>query len=538
LEQIELIEFVMGRTTQMPKKLDEAAEESSKSNFDIRRAFLKMREEMKFRDLMERSMVVNSVMAGPNGLLASEVGVVVVKAHLLRPIQAENREITEIMFESLRAAEGRNFSLFVSYALAQKMETENMGLTENVVFRSFLDAYGAPGAKLAQYLAFVGEMKDLQKVLEDYQDAAMPLSYYEALRLLLDEFGENWDYKRYRVVRILGSGSVNIAIELLDLKTQQSRVVSIGRPNIVVKTKEDFRRFRLLLGELTRTPERTEKFGFIVGLMDIIEKSVTLEFNKKAAMKIQNQVQDIYHQTVDGWEIRSIRADSAQGLALFMEKAPGKTAKKILKTDPESYGSAMRAFIKVEFGVLRGVAEKHNWIPVETHANPDIHDGQILLMIDPVQRILTVLDFGQTVPLSNAERVFALDLMRIISKAESAENVVRLIEKYRNLLGGKGQSLPLSKVKKMFLKKDRMDIFVHFLSLLEQSDHDVPLAAVHWVLAANRLIKLGDKVGVNQEQAFEWLVGARKLGVPLTAINAGFASVEKFRSCQQALSRK
>jgi hypothetical protein len=210
-----------------------------------------------------------------------------------------------------------------------------------------------------------------------------------------------------------------------------------------------------------------------------------------------------------------------------MEKAQGIGARKILKNNPAAYESAMRAFMQVEYAVLRGVNETNNWLPVPLFANPDIHDGQFL--IDLETKSITVLDFGQAIKISNQEREFALDLLRVISNAESVPSSETLIQKYATLFLKKKISLNKTELTDLLARGDRMDVFVHLLSTLSRSGFEVPLPTVHWVLAANRLIKLGEKVHLSPESSIKWMLGMRKLNLPLGAFNAAKDMADKVK---------
>lgn len=42
--------------------------------------------------------------------------------------------------------------------------------------------------------------------------------------------------------------------------------------------------------------------------------------------------------------------------------------------------------------------------------------------------------------------------------------------------------------------------------------YDMPIAVVHWVMAANRQISLGEKIGISNEKVFKYLIMSRKRG--------------------------
>lgn len=519
-EKLVMIEFAMGRSNVLPKQLLNSKPEDT-NNIDLKQLFMKLREELKFRDVLERALVMNSLLVGPNGLISMPEGMKMMKTHLLKSISADKRETAETVFDALAKAEGRNITLFMSYALAQKpMGAESAtSLSESLVFRSFLDYYGVPGVKLAQYLAFTNEFKDLEAAIADYQDAAMPISYFEALQLLQKRLGTSWDPAKYRVVGIIGSGSVNIAIEYTNLQTGVNEVISIMRDEIEAKTNEDFRRINLLFTELTRTQLLKKKFGFVVGLLNLLKASVSLEFDKEHAFKMQKGVQDLYNREVNGWKIRTVDAYEVMGKGLRMQKALGRSAKKIFKEDPKTYEEALRGFLQVEYGVLRGVTNKRNWIPQALFANPDIHDGQFL--IDKNTKTIYVLDFGQDIEITNAEREFAIDILSMVSKGESTANAAELIKKYAKVLGNKDIQIDLAQLDKTLKSGDRMDVFIHLIADVHNAGYDIPLSTVHWVLATNRMIILGEKIRMSPETSLKWIIGMRKLGLPLGVYNAG-----------------
>lgn len=524
-EQIEMIEFIMGRTLETPKALVQLQEKRADQG-ELNTMFLRLRADFLVRSEFERGFVVNTILAGPSGIVADSKGLELLHSHLLRTTSGKAKGLAEILLNALKHSEGRTYTLILSYALAQKNEgsTSTAGITQVQLLRSLLDFFGAPGVKLAQYLAFTSEFSELQSALEKYQDAAMPISHFQALELLNKRFGKDWPTK-YRVLGIKGTGSVNVAIEYQNISTGKNEIVSVLRDEIETRTQEDFRRFKLLIAELTKTPELKKRFGFLIGLMDIVERSVSLEFNKSNAFAVQKMAHGFYNHKVGDWTIKSVDAYSVSDSAIFMEKASGVSASKLLKTDPKAYESAMRSFMQVEYGLLRGVGSGKNWVPIGTFANPDIHDGQ--LMIDVSTKTVRVLDFGQAIAITNLQREFALDLLLIISGALSPVRAATIISNHAKNFGTDKVLLSLGDLEDVFARKDRMDKFVHLLATISNAGFEVPLATVHWVLGANRLIKLGEKVRLPAESSIKWMLGMRRVGLPLSAYNAGKSICEK-----------
>ena len=288
---------------------------------------------------------------------------------------------------------------------------------------------------------------------------------------------------------MLGSGSVNVAIRYRDEKTGKREVVSLGREDIEESTAYDFARFDKLIEHMTRTPEDEEKFGYVLGLLDLIRDSVALEFQKDQAMGVQQQAYKTYRHQENGWTVRSIDAYRVEALGLFMEEAKGRTARKIYEKDVATYNDAMLAMSEAEFGVLRGVDHSGNWQPKPLFANPDFHDGQV--MIDKDNKTVTILDFGQAVPISNKGREAGLDFLTIIGKADSPSAAANRINK-RYYFGN--PVIKPEELEPILEREDRMDCFIHLLSKLNRRGANVNIATVHWVLGVNRQMALSEKI--------------------------------------------
>ncbi|MEW6278123.1 MAG: hypothetical protein AB1758_05840 [Candidatus Eremiobacterota bacterium] len=150
--------------------------------------------------------------------------------------------------------------------------------------------------------------------------------------------------------------------------------------------------------------------------------------------------------------------------------------------------------------------------PVPLVANPDFHDGQVL--IDPETRTVTLLDFGQAVPISNDERRYAADLLGIVGRAHTPASAARILN------GRLGTDLTPAELAPILAGKDAMDTFVRLVGFLAGRGKKVPLPVVHWVLGINRQRALGERIGQPVEPTLRNLVLTRRLGLPEEVPNA------------------
>ena len=522
-EQVDTIEYLMGRLDDMPEYLENASEDQNFAPF--REALETTREDLLEADSQTRVMIANSFLAGPSGVLRTEAGKEAVIAHFLKNIKEENRELSDKLARGVLYSHGDADTLAVAYILGQHPEEPNAQgapgqekgkLDEASILNRLFDAYGVPGIKMKQYLAFTSEFKDFKEAFEDAQDASMPLNYFQVLKLVQNRFGDEWP-KDLKIDRVLGSGSVNVAIRYRNEAEDRREVVSLGRQDIEESTRYDFERFNKLIEYMTQTPEDKEKYGYILGLLGLINDSVALEFQKEQAMAVQQHAFGTYHHEINGWEVRSIDAYRVQNLGLFMEEAKGKTARKIYQQDEDVYKEAMDAMAAAEFGVLRGVDSSNNWRPKPLFANPDFHDGQVL--IDKDNKSVTILDFGQAVPITNEDRVGGLDLMTIIGKADSPKNAAKRLNKR---YFPDNPVITPELIEPILEREDRMDCFIHLLSTLARNGAEVPISSVHWVLGMNRQIALAEKIGDPIDGAVRNMVLNHKAGLPLSTFNASY----------------
>lgn len=526
-EQLATIEYLMGRREEMPAYLEAASEDQDYA--PLHEAIRSTRQDLLDADGNTRVLVANSFLAGPSGLLRTDQGREAVIGHFLKDLSPENRDLAEKIARGVLYSHGDADTLAVAYIMGQKPKEPKEGdddknkgkLDEATILTRLFDAYGVPGIKMKQYLAFTSEFKDFKDAFESAQDASMPLNYYQVLKLVQNRFGDEWP-PDLKIDRVLGSGSVNVAIRYTNQTTGKREVVSLGRQDIEESTRYDFGRFDKLIGYMTQTPEDREKYGYILGLLGIIRESVALEFKKDQAMAVQKQAYETYRHETNGWSVRSIDAFKVENLGLFMEEAKGRTARKIYKEDQALYKDAMDAMGAAEFGVLRGVDSSGNAKPRPLFANPDFHDGQVL--IDKDSKMVTILDFGQAVPISNEDRVGGLDLLTVIGKADWGWLAARRMN--NRYFDGK-KVITSEMLAPILAREDRMDCFIHLLSLLSRNGANVPISSVHWILGLNRQIALAEKIGDPIDEAVKKMVANHKAGLPLAAFNATYGSGAK-----------
>lgn len=524
-EQLATIEYLMGRRDQMPAYLESASEDQDYA--PLQEALQATRHDLLDADPNTRVLVANSFLAGPSGLLRTDEGKEAVIGHFLKDLSPENRELADKIARGVLYSHGDADTLAVAYIMGQTPKEAEEGdkdkgkLDEATILTRLFDAYGVPGVKMKQYLAFTSEFADFKEAFESAQDASMPLNYYQVLKLVQNRFGDEWP-RDLKIDRVLGSGSVNVAIRYTDQATGKREVVSLGRQDIEESTRYDFNRFDKLIGYMTETPEDREKYGYILGLLDIIRESVALEFQKEQAMAVQKQAYETYRHQTNGWNVRSIDAFKVENLGLFMEEAKGKTARKIYNENKELYQEAMDAMGAAEFGVLRGVDSSGNWKPRPLFANPDFHDGQVL--IDKDSKSVTILDFGQAVPITNEDRMGGLDLLTVIGKADWGWLAARRLN--QRYFDGKSV-ITAAMLAPILAREDRMDCFIHLLSLLSRNGAKVPISSVHWVLGLNRQMALAEKIGDPIDDAVKKMVANHKAGLPLATFNASYGSGAK-----------
>jgi len=513
-EQLQMIEFLMGRVPDAPAFLEEmdklASENTGISSIKLSDLIEETRRTLADADQGVRTAVATSFLAGPTGILRDPEGRKMLVNHFTEPVRPAHKELATSLATVLLDAHGSQDALAVGYLLAQKGKG-GQALSEGEVLNSLFDAYGVPGIKLKQYLAFTSDFAEFREHFESSQDSAMPLNYYESVKLVQHHYGDKWP-KEWEVLDVIGSGSVNVAVRFKDHKTNQTKVVSLPREQVETCSQYDFWRMGQFLDLFTKEPENQEKYGFLRGLTEVIRDSVSLEFNRDAAFKMQQSVENFYERKVGDWTIKTVKAHSLDGQAIVMEEAKGRTARRVLADKPNVYKSAMRAMAQVETDALLGIETEKNPLPKDLHANPDFHDGQVL--IDEATNTVTILDFGQAVPIGAGDREYAIDLLTIVGQGYKPEEAAKLLQQRT------GAQVDGKELAKILSSPDQMDVFTKMLGTMTQHGAKIPLPVVHWVLGMNRQRALGEKLDAPIDKKLRTLAAVRMTGGSLEAYNA------------------
>ena len=202
----------------------------------------------------------------------------------------------------------------------------------------------------------------------------------------------------------------------------------------------------------------------------------------------QNDAKGIYaERKIDGWKLQTVGTDGRYNSAILMDRAPGKTARKIYESNPAMYRETLRLVYDYEHDLMF-----KPWVEGEVRlANPDFHDGQVL--VDAESKTITVIDFGQAVRLNQRDRELAFDIVSAMQGLKTRSSTLKMLQAWSQSVGG--QTITDADLT-MFLKvKDPMDRFVRLISMMANRKADIPLSSIHLVLAVNRLVKLGEKVG-------------------------------------------
>ncbi len=487
-DQTLFINYIMGRTHTLPDWITEAHNEIlafSNSSYGLIGPLMNLRADLQFRSSIERAFVLNCILTGTGGMAQTEVGQKLILDELTQSVSEDKIEIATDIYNALIKTDGYNCSLFISYVLAQKSTSDK--ISETQILGALLESFGVPGQKLAQYLAFTNKFKSYYESFKDFQDNVSPVNQYDLLNLIVDKFKTTWPKNRI-VKKLIGSGTVNLAVIFEDTDSQQKGVLSILRKGIEFKTKKDFERFSLFIKELNKTGDGKKYFSFIEGLVQVINDSVHLEFDKSNAFKMQTLAYELYPQTKAS--INTVSPRSFLDHSLLMDFAPGSTAKTIFENDLKKYKQAMGEVLNAEWDILTGLLKPNVSSHLTAFANPDLHDGQIIIDHDQTR----IIDFGQAVAINKEDCQVGYNLLKIISGQLSTSAA---FDVFKNQLNIDFENVSLDEFTEVIAFNEPMERFVHLISLVGQKNKFIPISSLHWVLAMNRLHQLSQKIDVS-----------------------------------------
>lgn len=492
--QLDAIDYFMGRNEKVPPVISRT-DAYAAGREKLVEAASKLRAELMGQPVPVRALFINSLFRGKGASLSDPANQTKVISRLAQGLETTaKRNLALDVAQAMIGAEGRNASLTLSTIFAQLPEGADRKISEEAILKVFLESYGVPGWKLAQYLAFTGDFKAYESLLAVYQDAAPAPGYFDIITYVEKSLGKQIDLGKIQITRLLGAGSVNLALEYVDLPTGETRVLNIPRENIEGKTRIDFKRFRSFLDQLAALSRPTKDYTFVRGLGGIIEESVELEFDRAVVLQRQKDAIETYvGDVVDGWKIRTVSEHGLYGDSILMGLARGMTARKLSEKDPKMYRKAVRAFYDHEHSLLLGKRSKELLKTGKVRlGNPDIHDGQLLIDVD--KATITVIDFGQAVPVSELQRNFGLEMITLVSGLRTKADALRSITEWSKKLGHITQ-YTAADIDKVWAVTDQMDRFVRLISMMRERGAKVPIESIHFVLAVNRLAKLGKKIG-------------------------------------------
>ncbi len=484
--QLEMIDFLMGRSNTFSSEISGFVNPKKSSEF--RRKMSNLRYDLDNALVEYRGLFLNSLFHGnPRGLLSNE-GREELFSKLKNQFSDDESEAIKDIFDALFESEGRDFSVLFSFILAQKNSPENKGfVTQEWILRVILESFGVPGIKFGQYLAFTGEFKKFEKALTHFQDAVSVPEYFDIIMYLSKSFGGVWDFAKNPIIKVLGAGSVNLAVEYHDSKLNRNMVMNIPRENIQLNSQIDFDRFKPFIEKLA---SKKAKYQYLTGLVDLIQESVSLEFDKNHVERMHSIAESIYKGVeIAGWKIRTVKSEGLVATIQKLEKAGSISAVLANEKVPEIYKSSMGALYNFEYDRIFS-SIKDNIVQI---ANPDLHDGQVF--VNPDSKEVTVIDFGQSVPIDERQKKLGFDILSDLAQTKYSEGIYLNLDGWFQIMAPGSGHLDREKLKQIFSGLDPMDRFVKLISYLNKSGFKVPLSSIHFVLSVNRLIKLGQKVG-------------------------------------------
>lgn len=506
--QLKIIDYLTGRRRDIPHFLNQelAKLKEFSQKHKIYETLSAIRKHLAQESILNRTLAMNSILAGPKGITQIKDNLKKILDHFIVNVSDENKEIARALAESMLIARKGIESLTVSYLFAQKVD-KNDKLSDADILRSLLIGNGPPGQKLGQYLAFIDSMKEYHHTLVDLQDSVEELDNLYVLKLLNEYYKKEQWPEHLHLVKVLGVGTVNVAVLLRNIKSGELEVASILKKSAFPNTQLQLSRVKQSLYYLVNETSYAKDFEFMLGLLNLIKRSMILEFDKKRVMKAQQLAENIYTgKTINGWKITTVKAIHADQHTFRMTLAKGITARRLLQQKPQVYKEAMSAFSQFEKEMIRGKYKDPNQLAI---SNPDIHNGQIL--IDEASKTVTVIDMGQAMPIAEKDLNFSFKVLRIISGLESANSAQKIMDK----IAGR-KVLTRQQIHDILISDtNQIDKLLRLVSQASLSGYQFKLEVVNIILAINRQIELGHTLELNSTSEFRNSMLVQKLGISI-----------------------
>lgn len=503
-EQISFIRFISGKTTRIPSfvnQIDENENIKAGLNFTLRSFeswILELKQRMTESDPLSRALIIHSFLTGPTGLMNDHDGQKQLERTLLNDLPVNTQKSVNLIIAALKVAEGREFGLLLSYALAQQ-GIEKDGVKQAPVganlLKAFLESYGVPGTKFGQFMAFSSRFKEFRSAFESFQDSALPLSYIGMLKLLEKSMGVPWNASRFEVVEIKGSGSVNVAITVNDLLLGSQKILNVLREDIEVEAKNDFKRFQKFVTAVNTVSAGTD-LAFIGGVAHLVEDSVQSEFDKPRAKRMHDYSESQYAHRVGDWTVRSVHVDEVLGRSLVMDVASGISARKVLNANPGVYNQAMKALLSIAVQRIQGIGPDSKPTDKPIISDPDIHNGQFF--INEATKTITLLDKGQSSTPTTTERELAKTLFQIASHIITGNAIYTHLKPFESNLGVTLNTTHIDRILQLQKLETPIDRYLNSVGYLREIGK-VPTATVNWGFEFYRLTELASQVDRHQE---------------------------------------
>ncbi len=276
--------------------------------------------------------------------------------------------------------------------------------------KAVLEAYGATGVKIGQFLTTAGILSDADSaVLSQLQDRAkIPLreEIYADLRKIYG--GE----QPYEIIDVLGAASMKVAVRAVDRRTGKQVVLKILREDAVAHTPLEFKQLDSMVEFLVK--RHGKKYSVLKTIVRASEEAVKRELNFEGEIERSAKARSVYSNMSDGLQDVAAPMERLEKPRLIVaELAPGASIKRL---PPEDQDRVARKIVEMETRIL---SSDNDIIYFDADRHPGNYLAQALKEVAATGVLpkLSPIDFGQLISITGAERrrvtqLFAPDFTR------------------------------------------------------------------------------------------------------------------------------